>query len=461
MKYKVLKQIPGFLSRFRKIASVRRVGDCAIEITFEGNSNLKSNLDGASGDNNSNLNCPKKITLVFDLAKSGSSVYLADPSAARAKDYKAPFDGVLAKRFTASKIVSVEVPDNNRILHIHARFEGSYKAYESHLYLEFTGRFTNAIITDENGVILEALRHFSTDFRDVAVGRELRPLEPIEIKEGDAPEITDFPAFFAAELARVKDAKIAGIRAAKLAGIDKKISNLNEVLAALESENELSGRAAYLAEVAGEITANLWKMSGKERSLDLVIGGKPLHIDLTTTPQAHANALFKESKKLRQKAANVNIQRSNLNEKITFLRRLCAAARACESADELEIILPRARTVRKEKRDNGDLVQNFFVGEHKISVGKNERGNAWLLANAKKDDFWFHLQGRASAHVIVRTPKKTLPEEVIALAARLCVQFSEEERGSYQVDFTRKMNVKIVGGAFVNYVNYSTIGVKI
>lgn len=85
----------------------------------------------------------------------------------------------------------------------------------------------------------------------------------------------------------------------------------------------------------------------------------------------------------------------------------------------------------------------------------------FCLLMPKKDDFWFHLQAQKSAHIIVKTAKQKLSDEIIAFASRLCVEFSGHKSGSFLVDFTKRENVKIQNGAFVNYVNYNTIGVKI
>ena len=74
---------------------------------------------------------------------------------------------------------------------------------------------------------------------------------------------------------------------------------------------------------------------------------------------------------------------------------------------------------------------------------------------------WFHLQGYKGAHVIIKSNKQKLNDEIIAFASRMCVLFSGHTRESFQVDFTKRSNVKVVSGAFVNYVDYNTVGVKI
>lgn len=435
MKYKVLIQIAQFLSKFKKISSIKRVDDTAIFIKFD-----------------------NKLSIIFDLNKTNSSIYEANFG--EHKIYKAPFDIVLQKRFVNAKILSLQVPQDNRILHIKAVFEGSYKKVISNLYLEFTGRFTNAIITDENDNILEALRHFSTDFRQIAVGKKLINLTPIDIKEKDSPKIDDFVAFFKDEFLRIQNKKISQIKNTKIQSIEKKIVNLKEILSNLQSKDELLKQAQIYAKKAEILTANLYKIKDYERNFELEFEGEIFKFELQNPAKFEANDLFKLSKKLRQKAKNIAIQKENLEEKLKFLLNLVKTAKNSSNLDFLETLIPKKNNAKKDPK-NADIIENFYIGEYKIMLGKNEKGNEFLLSNAKKNDFWFHLKDLPSAHVIVKTNKQNLNDEIIKFAAQICAEFSVDQKGNYLVDFTKKLNVKIVNKAFVNYVNYSTISVSV
>ena len=88
-------------------------------------------------------------------------------------------------------------------------------------------------------------------------------------------------------------------------------------------------------------------------------------------------------------------------------------------------------------------------------------GFLFSLTKKSEEDFWFHLKDRASTHVIVKSNKQNLSDEVVLFASKLCVQFSTKSSGSYEVDYTKRQNVKIQNGAFVNYINYKTKVIKI
>ncbi len=98
---------------------------------------------------------------------------------------------------------------------------------------------------------------------------------------------------------------------------------------------------------------------------------------------------------------------------------------------------------------------------YKIMLGRDERENIYLLENSKASDFWFHLQGMPSSHVIVSCTKKTLPQNIIEEAAKICARFSIDSGGRFSVDYTQRRNVKIQNKANVLYNPYSTVEVKV
>ncbi|WP_324248609.1 NFACT RNA binding domain-containing protein [Campylobacter sputorum] len=433
MKYSNLTQIASFIAKFKKITKIKRIQDNAIFIKFDND-----------------------FELIFDLSKDISSIY-QNPNLIFQKEYKAPFDTILKKRFTGADIVDIFVPKNNRILVFKTIYSGSYKALKSYLIMEFTGRFTNVIITDENEVILEALRHHENDFRSIKVGKKLLHLEPFLIKEKECEKIENFELFFKSEFENLVDNKFTQIKQIKIAQISKKIENLLTSLNELENADDLLIQSEIYSKNATLILANLSMLNDYDRNINLIdFNGNDVSLNLEESPKDSANSFWNRSKKLKQKAKGIDIERKNLNEKIAFYENLLSLINLAKSAEELEIIYPKAKNVKKVDTMPLD-VQNFYIDEFKISVGKNQKGNVSLLKNASKNDFWFHIKDISSAHVIVKTNKKTMSDEVIYLAAQICVNFSTKNAGNYQVDYTKRENVKIIKDSHVNYINYKTI----
>ncbi|EHL88555.1 hypothetical protein HMPREF1019_01771 [Campylobacter sp. 10_1_50] len=435
MKYAHLVQIASYLSKFKKISQAKRVSDMAILIEFSG----------------------EKI--IFDLNKSNSAVY-KDDELKEAKIYQAPFDNVLKKRFNASHIKSVECLKDNRILKFICTQSGSYKSENFILYLEFTGRFTNAVITDENSVIIEALRHIDNSYRKIETGEVLKELPAIAIKEKPCEPITDFEAFFRSEAARINEDRIASLKEAKLASVQKKIDSMSEILNSLEDKDELMKKSEEFASYGSLLLANLANFKGYEREISLNdFDGNEIKLTLSDTPKNSANEFYSRSKKLRAKALGVEIEKRNLSEKIEFLEGLKSLLKEAKSAYELEILSPKNKAKQRERhiKDVGENTEIFYVREFKILVGRNEKGNINLLDLAKKDDIWLHLKDAPSAHVIIKTNKSKVPEDVLEMAAKFCVEFSVKGASRYEVDYTKRENLRRENGANVTYTNYKTI----
>ncbi|MCZ6159290.1 NFACT RNA binding domain-containing protein [Campylobacter ureolyticus] len=436
MKYKTLMQIADFLKKFEKINSIKRVGDRVVLIEFD-----------------------KQNTIFFDMDKQNSAIYKNDDYK-HLKSYKAPFDVVLSKRFNASNLINLEVLENNRILFIKARKSGSYKEIVSNLYFEFTGRFTNIIITDENDNILEALSHYENTNRSIKPGKTLKHLSQITIKEKPSQIIVNFDEFLKSEFEKINSKKLFDIKNSKITILDKKIDSLAKNLTELESQENLLEKSIILNKKGEILTANLHLLNDFQKEFVLKdFNGNDVFFKCEKSPKLEAKNLFDESKKLRQKASGVKFEKANLNEKIEFFTALKSLVKNASNLDEIEILLPKKHSKNKKShlKKGNENIENFYINEFKISVGKNEKGNISLLKNSKKDDFWFHLKDIPSAHVIVKTNKQNLSDEIIKMAAKICVNFSVKNSGNFEVDYTKRANVKVVDGAFVNYINYKTI----
>ncbi len=439
MKYYELKQIASYLGKFKKIFAIERVDDSIIKFIFD-----------------------KSEPIFADLKRGNSDFFIAE-NFTKAKIYNAPFDVLLHKYFARSEIEKVEVLQNNRILCLHVKANSNYKSTNVSLQLEFTGRNTNAIILDEQKRVLEALRHIdkSVSFRSVKVGEILAPLPPLDFSEKEET-IEDIYAFLKNVHVKKEERNLENLKLNKLAIISKKLKKLSHELDKLPLEEDLKQKANKFNEFGGLILANLHVVKPYTKEVELEnYSGEKIKIDFpkeAKSPQHGANMLYEKSKKLKQKANSIHIEKENLQNKINFLERLSDMIKDAKTSDEVNIILPKQQNSYKKTKTNLPY-ESFFVEGYKIMVGKSEKSNIALLKEAKKNDIWLHIKEIPSSHVIVRTNKQNIPENVLEFAAKLCVNFSTSKKGNFLVDFTAFKNVKIQSGANVFYVNYKTIKV--
>ncbi len=438
-----LVQIADYLKNFRKISAIRRVGDNVINIIFD-----------------------RQKSLFFDLRRGDSHIFIKDDFT-RAKIYKAPFDVILTKRFTNSNMQSIKVLKDDRILQIGVISNSKYKSDETLLQMEFTGKNTNVIILDNNGFILEALRHIdiSSSYREVKVGIALKSLH-VEQKflPKESKKIEDIELFLEDEYNRRVQKSLVATKKQKSASIQKRVKKLQKLLDGLDSEERLMSKSETYSLWGALIFSNLDKIKGykKEISLD-DFEGNSVKIILPKEARSGAeagNLLFEASKKLKRKAKSLHIERDSLCGKIEFFKKLQNAINMANSETEINILYPKQKHSKKAKGKQVSY-ESFYIEGFKVMLGKNEKGNIELLKEAKKRDIWLHLKDMPSSHVIIRTDKQNIPTNVLEFASKLCAEFSVSQKGVYLVDYTPRRNVKMGEGAHVNYVDYKTMSVSI
>lgn len=422
MKYYILKKLTQHLSNFKNIKYIKRVDNNTLKIEF----------------NNQNI-------YYFDLSKGNGNIYKKENNDNIKKDFNAPFDVILHKRFTSSNIKSVKLLNDDKIIHIVVQSKSAYKTETSILQMEFTGKNTNVIILDENNMILEALRHIDewSSVRVVKVGLQLLPLEkPSFIFE--EKEIEDIDKFLLDVYNKKESKELENIKKQKFIQLNKQIKKINNILVKLDNIDVLEEHTIKYNDEATFILSDIYNFSGYEKSLKI----------------KNSNDLFTKAKKTKQKIKNQHIEETNLTQKLEFYNRLITVIQNAETKDEIEFYMPK-KDKNQKKTKKANPYKSFFIDGYKIMLGRDERENIFLLENSRASDFWFHLQGEVSSHVIVSNTKKTIPEKLIVEAAKICAKFSSDFGGTFNVDYTQRRNVKIQNRANVLYNPYSTIVVKV
>ncbi len=438
MKLYELKAIAKRLNDFSFISRARRVEDNTLELVFD-----------------------KSDSYFFNMTRGHSFIYKA-PSQRPIQGYNAPFDTLLHTLLSASRIISVDVPNADRILRLTLAPKSSYKDKIIHLQLEFTGKNTNAILIDDNEVIIEALRHIDADssFRVIRPGIELLPIPPFRRTE-ESKEIPDIDAYLEEQYLQIQSKKLSELKKQKLSLTDKKIQKLSQLLKKLPDETQLNEEAQKYKAYANLILANLYQIKPYDTKLQTYdFEGNEITIKLPKDTKVNrmSDHFFNLSKRAKNKAKNVHIEKENLESKKTFYENIYYALEQANDPYELELLVPkRGKSQRKKERlKEGEL---FWIEDYKVLVGRNSNENQKLLEMAKANDLWMHIRDVPSSHVIIRTDKQNLPDSVLKAAAKLCVDFSVKNPGDYEVDYTKRKFVKVQEGSNVLYNKYDTISV--
>jgi predicted ribosome quality control (RQC) complex YloA/Tae2 family protein len=422
MKYYILKKLTKHLCDYKNIKYIKRVDNNTLKIEF----------------NNQNI-------YYFDLPKGDGNIYKKENNDNIKKDFNAPFDVLLHKRFTSSNIKNIKLLNDDKILHIEVQSKSSYKTETTIIQMEFTGKNTNVIILDKNDIVLEALRHIDewSSVRIVKVGLKLVPLEKPTF-QFEEKEIEDIDKFLL-DIYKVRETKeLENIKKQKYVQLNKQKKKIQKILDTLDDIELMTTNTMKYNEEATMLLSDLYNYSGYAKSVKLM----------------KSNDLFTKAKKTKQKIKNQHIEDTNLTQKLEFYNRLMIIIQNSETKDEIEFYMPK-KDKNQKKTKKANPYKSFFIDGFKIMLGRDERENVYLLENSRASDFWFHLQGEVSSHVIVSNTKKVIPEKLIIEAAKICAKFSSDFGGTFNVDFTQRRNVKIQNRANVLYNPYSTIVVKV
>jgi len=390
----------------------------------------------------------------FDLTKGSSDIYI-NIDYSLSKKFKAPFDIVLERKFTKAKLIDVLVKE--RILTIIVKSANNFKEEIVKLRFEFTGRYTNAIILDEENTIIESLRHISENqsSRVIKPGIKLIELPSIKIKE-KIFEIDDLEEFTKENFKKKYEQRVAQKKEAIINKLNKKIKNIQNRLNKLENEKELLEKADKYKKYADIVLANLHQIKPFMKELKTVdFEGNEITIPLPEVKNINGigDYFYNLSKKAKKKALNLHIEKEHLNNQIEFLKNYKHLIAKTTNLSNLNYY----KVSKKEKKEEN--IEEFFINDYKVLVGKNEKGNIKLLKTSNANDLWLHIKNYPGSHVIIKNNKLSIPFEVIKEAAKLAVAFSNKEEGS--VDYTKRKFVKIKEKANVEYGKYSTIKVKL
>jgi predicted ribosome quality control (RQC) complex YloA/Tae2 family protein len=438
MKLSHLKQITNYLQKFTKISAIFRVSDTILKVVFD-----------------------RDDEIYFEMQRSNANIFKTH-SYPRSKVYNAPFDVILAKRFNRSNILEVGLLNDDKVLRFKTSVASAYKQEITYLQIEMTGKYTNIVILDEQNIVLEALRHVDlfSSFREVRVGQKLLdiPSAPFEAKEYP---LEDVESFLYAQHEAEQNQKLASAKKQKIALLQKKLKKLEKLLNSLEDEAALLKEAETSQHHGNLVLSNMHNIKPYSRLLKLHdYEGNEIEIELdkayATLPQI-SNALFTKSKKAKQKALHMHIEKDSLSSKIEHIKLFMHAVQEAKDVAKIELLFPKK--VQSKKIKQNDSIEMFLIEGYKVQLGKNENGNVQLLQNAKAKDVWLHLKERPSTHVLITTDKQNVPMSVIEGAARLCVDFTTTQKDKFLVDYTPRREVNIQSGANVLYNKYKTIEV--
>ena len=261
--------------------------------------------------------------------------------------------------------------------------------------------------------------------------------------------------------------------------LGRRLQALRQDLAQARSDLELDT-------VAQLLTANLYRLPAEPSETVILIDYfdeslREMVVPLPPgkTPAAAAQEYFRRVQKARRAVPRLEEEIARLEERQAAAEDLFACLGNARALADIEAVRARAerlglREVRPPAGGRGGVAPRRRVPAARetglrrfrstdgfeIVAGRNNRANETLsLRLARPDDLWFHVQGYAGSHVVVRVPPgqdaARVPTRTIEQAAALAAYFSKaRESPTVSVDYTLCRHVRKVAGTRPGQVVY-------
>ena len=437
--------------------------------------------------------------LLIRAAGPNSRVHLTEQSFENPKE--APmFCMLLRKYLTGARIRSVEQPNGDRLIafRLESRNELGDSA-ELGLITELMGRAANVVLVGADGRIVDCLRRIPLSEHGTrallpGLRYELPPIpEGFEQKNpaGDEKEARALktPNTECRSISELLDSRYGAMerqelqrrRAQELVkSVRRTRDRQQRKLAAQAEELRRTERLEDIRRQAELLQANLYRVRRGDRVLecenyyeeDLPLVTIPL--DPTRTPQENLNTRFREYRKLKgakehltQLITDGEKQLEYLNSVLDELSRAGSTRELDEIRSELEttgwLKAQRSRNPKKRSAAKTMAPMRFESPDGmEILVGRNNLQNDELTTRqARRTDYWFHVQQLHGSHVILCCEGREPSPESIRAAAELAAYYSQaRDSGRTAVDYTMVLNVKKPSGSLpgkVIYRNYRTV----
>ena len=272
---------------------------------------------------------------------------------------------------------------------------------------------------------------------------------------------------------RAKSA-LEGTRRKLLAAVTQAKKKQEKRLAQI-AEKQRACADAEQVRLKGELlTANLYALARGMTECELVNyydenGGKVrIALDARLTPAQNAQAYYKRYQKQKRTLEALAPQQEEANRELAYLESLVPFLSTAQNADDLRAAeeeltaagLLRAQPERRGKKRAEVPFRTWEKEGFTIYAGRSNLQNDALVRRSAPDDVWLHARNLHSAHVVIRTQGRSVPERVLAFAAGVCAKYSAGRGDKVPVDCCPVRNVKKPKGSkagFVTYTDFKTL----
>lgn len=458
---------------------------------------------------------PREIILKIRLATFGEKrlTLSADPrlgrihtTSVRIPNPPSPprFCAYLRAHLQGARIMSMEVPKNDRVIVMKCARGQNERAEKRLLILEILGRDSNIIlIRDSDGSIMECLHRLYakeehnryvipgvvyqypppnprlSDRNEKDFAGPETPLSEINPKES-CNAVSAFDRQLVEKDAGCLDKDldsryailmqkeiVESYRRSLKNPINNRIKSLKKRLNKIEQDKKRLNMFVLQQKMGELIKYNLGKIQKGMTRVDLLDWEtnetKTVELDPSLSPLGNMESYFRKASKAKRGFSIVEERLIMTRQEIDALQDLDYLVSDAHNLQELEHLAddiqfkphsgsdnPPKSPGKKREPQPRPYIEHKSPAGHKIMVGKSARGNDFILRRlVGKDDLWLHAKDWAGAHVFLESPGNfPITHEDIVFAASLALGHSKgrnESKGEVMVANVKDVS-RVKGG---------------
>ncbi|MBT3274288.1 MAG: fibronectin-binding domain-containing protein [Spirochaetales bacterium] len=354
------------------------------------------------------------------------------------------FAQILRSRIKGARITAAYQVHGDRIIKLHL----SRGDVESVLWIRFWSNAANIILTEPDGLILDAFYrrpkrgeksggNFNPESQP-DIGKKLTSSKTYEVRhlpgEGDFNQRVEAYYFDSHESRKLEQ---FGEQLQK--GIEREEGRLLAALEKAQRHNSNGDRVADLRRIGDLLMSNLHLMTSGAKWVELenfydensIIN---IELDPALAPEKNAEKYYQKAKKQQKRAELSSQEIASLERELADLHRIRdAASEETDPAVLQELLRALNAGGKQEARDKGITTPGlrFHSGPFTILLGRTSRENDELLRHhVRGNDYWLHARDYPGSYVFIQSIRgKTVPLEVLMDAGTLALHYSKAKSG--------------------------------
>jgi predicted ribosome quality control (RQC) complex YloA/Tae2 family protein len=367
------------------------------------------------------------------------------------------------------------------------------KKGDARLMAELTGRYSNLLLLDEQGRIIDALKRACGPNvpRQLLPGKDYQlPIRSTPATTGCAankvekPEMLSWNQYVEKLYSNRQQPGGAGDLPQQLQKIvTRQIKKLKKRQAHIEQDLQVQENAEQLKQAGDLLLANRWRLEKGQEALEAdnfyteSADKITIPLDLLLTPQQNIDKYFQRYKKAKRGVAHSRRRLRETVDELHWLEELdYQLSETVKDSDSEEILAElkgaglwrtSSKLHARRTQPQSSFHETYSPSGFKILWGRNNRQNDELsTSRLKAGDLWFHVHQAAGAHVVLKSGShnQQVSEADVAYAAAIAAGYSKLRRDS-KVEVMRAeagavSKPKGVRPGLVRVKNYKTLLVE-